>query len=115
MSNEVLQKFDSCFIEIIRDVILTAIKKANVTLDDIRLILPHNVNYPTWNKIARALSVSIDKIYLDAIPRFGHCFNSDGFLNLVFAENERRINHGDYYLMAGCGIGFFFSCAVFQC
>lgn len=114
LSSDMIQKFDDCFVETMRSVLLTAIQKAGLTLEDIRLILPHNVNYPTWYKVARTLSVPIEKIYLEAIPRFGHCFNSDGFLNLVFAEKEQRIHRGDYYLMAGCGIGFFFSCAVFQ-
>lgn len=114
LSNEELKIFDSQFIRIMTQTILHALNKAGVRLADITLILPHNVNHPTWKNIAASLDVPIKKVYVDHISHFGHCFTSDGFLNLALAKENNHLKKGDYYLMAGCGMGFFFACAVFQ-
>lgn len=114
LSDEKLQQFDREFIPIMTKTILTAIHKAKIDLDSIALILPHNVNYLTWKNIAKALNISNDIIYFNNIAHFGHCFSSDGLLNLVFAIKENRIQKKNYYIMAGCGMGFFFSCSVFK-
>ncbi|MCX7124681.1 MAG: hypothetical protein NTU49_02785 [Gammaproteobacteria bacterium] len=105
--------FDSQFIDAIVDIISKVILKANITLNQIALILPHNVNIPTWKKISAALHFPIEKIYLNNIAKFGHTFCSDHVINLQSALSENRLNKGDYYLMVGCGMGFYLSAAVF--
>lgn len=114
LSNDELKNFDNQFIQVMVRTILRAVDKAGISLSDITVILPHNVNHPTWKNIAAALNVSINKVYIDNISYFGHCFTSDGFLNLALAQEKKLLKKGDYYLMAGCGMGFFFACAVFQ-
>ncbi len=109
-----LHSFDCLFIDKMVDVINKAIVKANITLSSVKMILPHNVNMPTWHKIAAALHFPIEKIYLDNIAKLGHCFCSDHLINLKSALSDNRLAKGDFYVMAGCGLGFYLSAAVLQ-
>lgn len=109
-----LQHFDTHFISEMTQVIRQALLKANVTLNQIKLILPHNVNIPTWKKISEALQFPLSKIYLNNITELGHCFCSDHLINLQSALHDQLLEKNDYYLMAGCGLGFYFSAAVFR-
>lgn len=106
--------FDAVFIDMMVKVVNMALEKALLTINKIKLILPHNVNMPTWKKIAAALLVPFNTVYSDNIPKFSHCFCSDHIINLESAIAEKRLEKGDYYLMAACGMGFYFSAAVFR-
>jgi 3-oxoacyl-[acyl-carrier-protein] synthase-3 len=112
---EKIQEFDQQFIQTMMQTIYRSLEKANISLDQISIILPHNVNYPTWHKIADALRIPHSKIYSNHIQKFGHCLASDGILNLALAQEEGILMKNDYFLMAGCGLGVFFASAVFQC
>lgn len=114
LTDEALRAFDQHFIQQMADIILEVISESKLFLNQLALILPHNVNIPTWKKIAATLRCSIEKIYTNNISKFGHCFCSDHLINLYSAISENRIKKGDYYLMAGCGLGFFISAAVFR-
>jgi len=109
-----IQEFDKNFIQLMINIITDAISKAGIYLDQIRLILPHNINMPTWHKIADALHYPFEKIYVDNIPKFGHTFCSDHIINLHSVIADNKLQPGDYYLMAGCGMGFYLSAAVFR-
>lgn len=109
-----MQEFDQKFIQLMSETILSSIEKAGIQLNQISLILPHNVNYPTWQKIAEALEIDQKLIYGDQISEIGHCFASDGILNLALATEQSLIQKNQYYLMAGCGLGVFFASAVFK-
>lgn len=114
LSDDELRDFDSQFIQMITDNIVQTLSQAGISLQDIALILPHNVNIPTWRKIASALHVPFEIIYTSNIARLGHTFCSDHILNLDSALLERRLKKGDYYLMVGCGMGFYLSAALFR-
>lgn len=114
LSDLELQKFDQSFILSLTTVIEDAVIAAKLMLSNISIILPHNVNIPTWKQISESLNLPLSKIYVDNIARFGHCFCSDHLINLKFVLQEQRIKKGDYYVMAGCGLGFYLSAAVFR-
>lgn len=114
LSDAQLYQFEKKYINKTISVIFEALHDACISLSEIKMILPHNVNIPTWQKIAEALQFPIEKIYLDNIPRFGHSFCSDHLINLQSVIADGYLNFGDYYLMVGCGLGFFISAAVWR-
>jgi 3-oxoacyl-[acyl-carrier-protein] synthase III len=114
LTDEELNRFESQFLQVMNQTITRALIKAGIKLSDVAVILPHNVNLPVWKSIAKNLGVSYKKIYSKNISYFGHCFASDSFINLALALENKALKKGDYYLMVGCGMGFFFACAVFQ-
>jgi 3-oxoacyl-[acyl-carrier-protein] synthase-3 len=98
------------------DVILAALKEAGVDLDRIGLILPHNVNVVSWQRMCRRIGFPVDRVLLDNIPVMGHVFCADAFINYQTACERGRLRPGDTYLIAaaGAGLGATFSAMVFE-
>jgi 3-oxoacyl-[acyl-carrier-protein] synthase-3 len=86
----------------------------HLTLDDISLIFPHNVNRITWVHLCKHLGIPVDRVFLENIPNIGHNFCADTFLNYRTARDLGRLRDGDRYIMAVVGLGGTFSAMVFE-
>lgn len=106
--------FEKEYVSLLADTIFNAVENANLNLSDIKLILPHNVNLISWEKTAKALNFPIDKIYLNNVRRFAHCFGSDILINYIDAKAASLLSPGEYYVMATVGLGATFAAAVFK-
>jgi 3-oxoacyl-[acyl-carrier-protein] synthase-3 len=109
-----LHEFDQEYSVTLAGVIGKALEAARVELGDVKLLLPHNVNRSSWLRLARFLPISPDVLFLDNIPRLGHCFCADPFLNYAAAVAQGRLRAGDYYLMVAVGLGATFTAAVLR-
>jgi 3-oxoacyl-[acyl-carrier-protein] synthase III len=98
------------FVEVMRE----ALADAGIAPDDLAAVLPHNVNRLSWKKIAADLGVPLRRVYLDNVPRLGHCFSSDPFINLATARSAGRVAPGDLVLMASAGLGAAFAATVIR-
>jgi 3-oxoacyl-[acyl-carrier-protein] synthase III len=98
------------------EVIRQALDEAGLTLDDIRLVLPHNVNLVTWQRMCRLLDFPLDRVLLDNIATSGHIFCADMFANYETARERGLLQPGDRYLAAavGAGGGATFAAMVFE-
>jgi 3-oxoacyl-[acyl-carrier-protein] synthase III len=98
------------------EVMLRALDEAGLTLDDIRLVLPHNVNMVTWQRMCVLLKFPRDRVLLDNIPTSGHVFCADMFANYQTARDRGLLEPGDRYLAAavGAGGGATFAAMVFE-
>ncbi|MEP4199145.1 MAG: 3-oxoacyl-[acyl-carrier-protein] synthase III C-terminal domain-containing protein [Aliishimia sp.] len=102
------------YVGFVTECIQQALIRADLTIDEVKLILPHNVNLPSWDQIGDACGVTKDQIYLENVPRFGHMFNADPFLNLMDAAKDGRLKNGDTVLMVSVGLGATASCSALQ-
>ena len=93
-----------------------ALDEAGLTLDDIRVVLPHNVNMVTWQRMCLLLKFPRDRVVLDNIPVSGHVFCADVFANYKTACERGLLQPGDRYLAAavGAGGGATFAAMVFE-
>lgn len=98
------------------EVIRRALDAAGTTLDDIRVILPHNVNLVTWQRMCVLLGLPTDRVVLDNIPVSGHVYSADVFINYRTARERGLLRPGDRYLAAvvGAGGGATFAAMVLQ-
>ncbi len=98
------------------EVMRQALDQASLTLDDIRLVLPHNVNLVTWQRMCLLLGFPRDRVLLDNIPVTGHMFCADMFANYQTARERGLLQPGDRYLAAavGAGGGATFAAMVFE-
>ncbi len=98
------------------EVMRQALDQARLTLDDIRLVLPHNVNLVTWQRMCLLLGFPRDRVLLDNIPVTGHMFCADMFANYQTARERGLLQPGDRYLAAavGAGGGATFAAMVFE-
>lgn len=98
------------------EVIQRALDEAGLTLDDIRVVLPHNVNVVTWQRMCLLLKLPLDRVVLDNVPATGHVFCADVFINYQTACQRGLLQPGDRYLAAavGAGGGATFAAMVFE-
>src|SRR5574341_848559 len=98
------------------EVMRRALDEAGATLDDIRVVLPHNVNLVTWQRMCLLLGFPRDRVLLDNVPTSGHVFCADVFVNYKTACERGLLRPGDRYLAAavGAGGGATFAAMVFE-
>jgi 3-oxoacyl-[acyl-carrier-protein] synthase-3 len=101
---------------LLAEVMFRALDEAGLTLEDIRVILPHNVNMVTWQRMCLLLKFPRDRVLLDNIPDSGHVFCADLFANYQTACERGLLQPGDRYLAAavGAGGGATFAAMVFE-
>jgi 3-oxoacyl-[acyl-carrier-protein] synthase-3 len=111
-SAKLQREYRPCLAEVIR----RALDEADTTLDDIRVVLPHNVNLVTWQRMCLLLDLPIERVLLENIPVNGHVFSADVFINYRTARERGLLRAGDRYLAAvvGAGGGATFAAMVFQ-
>lgn len=97
--------FREAYPRMVADVAGEAVREAGLDWDDIRIVLPHNVNRVSWIQIAKLIGLPLDRVYLDGIPRYGHCFAADPFLNYLAARDAGLLVPGEPYMMVAAGLG----------
>ncbi|OEE67873.1 3-oxoacyl-ACP synthase [Enterovibrio norvegicus FF-33] len=113
-SNDGMQQKYNEFYQInVEKVVERCLADANLTRDDIDVILPHNVNVQTWKKLTTKLGISMDKVYTKNIARYGHCFGGDLFVNLNDVYNELDSQASVTCLAVAAGIGASFGATLF--
>lgn len=115
MGPEATADFHAEYPDHLAEVMTAAVEQADLDFGDVGLILPHNVNRMSWLRVLKSLGIrGTDRLYLDNLPSYGHCFGADAFLNLRSATADGRLRPGDRYLMTAVGLGATFSAMVFQ-
>jgi 3-oxoacyl-[acyl-carrier-protein] synthase-3 len=111
---DLLARYQKVYPESLAEVITAAAERARVRLDELSLILPHNVNVVSWRRLCRRLDFPVEKVVLDNVPLTGHNFAADPFLNYRTAADRGLFRPGDRYLVAAAGLGATFSAMVFE-
>ncbi|MCS1352489.1 ketoacyl-ACP synthase III family protein [Mechercharimyces sp. CAU 1602] len=114
ISAESLRQFEQSYVPTLVKTIQLTLDKANLSLQEIEWILPHNVNLSSWTQVARALSFPVEKIYLDNVSKLGHCFCADSFINYQDVVKQGMMRRGSYYLLVTVGLGAVFTVAVMR-
>lgn len=109
-----LLRFQREYPESLAEVLLSAVERAGLTLADLELVLPHNVNSVSWRQLARRLGIPLDKVLLENVPVTGHSFAADAFLNHATATARGLLTPGRPYLIAAAGLGATFSAMVLE-
>jgi 3-oxoacyl-[acyl-carrier-protein] synthase III len=113
---DVAARFEKEYPDLMAEVILAAVARAGLKLDEVELILPHNVNVVSWQRVCKRLGFPVSRVLLDMIPITGHVFCADAFLNLQVALERGVLAAGAPYIIAaaGAGRGATFSAMVFE-
>jgi 3-oxoacyl-[acyl-carrier-protein] synthase-3 len=87
--------------------------RANLSLDQISLLIPHNVNYSSWERIISLLKFDPDRFFGENIAINGHAYGTDVVVNLADAIAAGRVRKGDYVMLMSAGMGTL-GCAIIQ-
>jgi 3-oxoacyl-[acyl-carrier-protein] synthase-3 len=97
-----------------RRVINNTLARHGLTLDDIACVMPNNVSRSSWEALCDVLRLPTSRVWLDNIPRRGHCMGADPFMNLHDAVQAGRVKTGDLALLFGFGLGAHWACSVVE-
>lgn len=109
-----VKAFEQNYVPFLARVIEDILRKNKLSLEQIKLIIPHNVNLLSWANVSKLLGLPLEKIYLKNVSRTAHCFGADLFLNYVAAQEDARLAEGDYYLTVTVGLGAYFAAALLR-
>lgn len=113
-STSSVDEFAKDYTEKVVEVIREAVADAGITLDQVSLILPPNINRISWVRICRQLRYPAGSVLLDNISVTGHCYTADSFINYTEALRQGLLRSGEYYIMVSVGMGGGFAAMVFQ-
>src|SRR5439155_13694231 len=75
------ERYNREYPKLLDEVVLAAVERAGLGLEDIALILPHNVNTVSWKRLCKRLEFPVERVFLDNVPLAGHTFAADAFIN----------------------------------
>jgi 3-oxoacyl-[acyl-carrier-protein] synthase-3 len=114
LSPELEASFQGIYTGTLVEVIKTALARADLSPDDVALVLPHNVNRLSWLRVLLAAGIPKDRLFLDHQAEFGHCFGADPFISLQAVSRSGRLRRGDHYVMTAAGLGATLAAMVFR-
>lgn len=91
-------------VRVIEDAVVSLLEKANLSKEDIALLVPHQANIRIITTAARNLGIPQEKFFIN-VERYGN--TSAASIPLAFYEalKEGRIKKGDYIILVGFGAG----------
>lgn len=114
MDEETFKWFQLSYFLGIKKVLQLSLKKTNKTLNDISLIIPHNVNIDTWSYMGKSMGIPSEKIFTENIGALGHANTCDLFLNAEDVHQSKKLKSGDLYFMISVGLGGAYTCMLMQ-
>lgn len=114
ISNDVAARYLDAYPDALERCVSAALRQAALTLDDVDLILPHNVNRVSWVRYCKQVGIPVSRVFLDNVPVTGHCFGADPFLNYVRARELGVLRPGMRYVMVSVGRGSTFGAMVLE-
>ncbi|WP_226093365.1 3-oxoacyl-[acyl-carrier-protein] synthase III C-terminal domain-containing protein [Dickeya oryzae] len=106
--------FGQHYVDFTRQHLQAALDKAGITMDRVDWIAPHNVNLASWHRLAQLMHFPREKIFLENVPRYGHCFGADPFINLHQLQQQQRLHKGDAVLLVSVGLGATYSSLLIE-
>ncbi|MCU1748579.1 3-oxoacyl-[acyl-carrier-protein] synthase III C-terminal domain-containing protein [Pseudomonas sp. 6D_7.1_Bac1] len=106
--------FATAYFAFISDAMRSALHHFDCSLDSLDWIAPHNVNLSSWQKLADELAIPRTKIFLENVPRYGHCFGADPYLNLAALIRGQQLSPGDNVMLVSVGMGATFSSLLLE-
>jgi 3-oxoacyl-[acyl-carrier-protein] synthase-3 len=111
---QMASRFEKEYPVSLAEAISAAVSEAGVSLQEISLILPHNVNALSWQRLCRRIGFPQDRVLLANVQVSGHAFCADAFINYTTAADRGLLRPGSRYLIAAAGLGATFSAMVVE-
>jgi 3-oxoacyl-[acyl-carrier-protein] synthase III len=89
------------------------VEAAELTLDDVNLIIPHQANQRIIDNAARNLEIPIERFIIN-VERYGNTSTASIPIATCEAFQQGRLNPGDRVVMVGFGAGLTWGAALIQ-
>jgi 3-oxoacyl-[acyl-carrier-protein] synthase III len=114
LTEDQIHQFGQEYPRVLAEVMRTAASRAGLDFGDIDLVIPHNVNMFSWRQTIKEMDIPADRVFLDNIARYSHCFASDVLVNYTTLRDSGRLVEGGHYLLASVGFGATFTAMVIR-
>lgn len=98
-------------VNIMRDMIPDTCEKAGVSVDDLALIVPHQVNARVLTAVCEKMQIPSEKMMMN-IDRYGNSSAASVPIALTEAHEEGKVNRGDLVLLMAFGAGLTWASAL---
>jgi 3-oxoacyl-[acyl-carrier-protein] synthase-3 len=98
---------------VIKSSVLEALDKAQVKLDEVKLIIPHQANMRIIQAAARSLNIEPER-FVHNLDRYGNTSAASIPIALCEALESGDINEGDYIVLIGFGGGLTWASMVIR-
>lgn len=92
---------------------LEAVQKAGITMDDVRLVIPHQANIRIIEAAAKGLDIPIERCFIN-LDRYGNTSTASIPIATVEAIQQGLIAAGDRIVFVGFGAGLTWGAAVIE-
>ncbi len=93
--------------------VLELLKKENVTIDDISLMIPHQANIRILKKLMSRLGINREKVFIN-VQKYGNTSAASIPIALDEANREGRLKKGGLLLLCSFGGGFTWGAALLR-
>ena len=90
-----------------------ALEKAGITVDDIKLVIPHQANIRIIRALAERLNIPENKVYSN-IHKYGNTSAASIPIAMYEAYKEGKLKKGDYVLLTAFGGGLTWGAVVLR-
>jgi 3-oxoacyl-[acyl-carrier-protein] synthase III len=97
-----------------RTLLREMLEDLRLAIDDIALVVPHNVSLRSWQILLPLVGLPIDRLFADNIAAKGHVIAADNFINLRDAWDKQRVRAGDRLLLFNFGFGANWACLALE-
>ncbi len=95
------------------ETVLKSLQRANLTVDDINLLVPHQANIRILKSGSKRLALSMDKIYAN-LDKYGNTSAASIPIALAEAVEKGRIKKGDIIALSGFGAGLTWASCILK-
>ncbi len=99
--------------KVVVDAIEKALEQANLTIDDIACIIPHQANERIIKSVSKGSKIPLNKFYLN-IDSYGNTSSASIPIALSEAVQDGTVKRGDYVLLVGFGAGLTWGSTIFK-
>lgn len=91
-------------VKVMEQATLNVLEKEGISIEDVKMIVPHQANVRIIDAAAKRLGISTEKIYKN-VDRFGNMSSATIPIALDEVLNQQKIVKGDYVVFVGFGGG----------
>tara|TARA_Y100000994_G_scaffold80923_2_gene66722 strand:- start:2147 stop:3154 length:1008 start_codon:yes stop_codon:yes gene_type:complete len=95
------------------EVIIEGLEYNKLTIDDVKLVIPHQANYRITQAVQRNLKVDESKVFSN-IHKYGNTTAASVGIALSEAIDENKINDGDIVVLVAFGAGFYWASTIIR-
>ena len=95
------------------EVILEGLQHNNLSVDDVKLVIPHQANYRITQAVQRNLKIDKEKVFSN-IHKFGNTTAASVGIALSEALEENKINNNDIIVLVAFGAGFYWASTIIK-